>query len=707
MINELYTLSKTLAGVKIERKDWHKKFKQIPNVSAKSPCFRIWFSCRKPTICGIEEINAELAAQLRKWEPDYGMSFPAFNLPALYRFSAEQHDKIKNWLKKPPTDLSEVTKLCEAGIRNWQQTDKEGNQAKSKLEKCLHMRTAEFLQKIKAGNVKVNAVTKLCKALETMPLTEGKLNLLTALHSYILASLKNGENLKTILKFLGSAKPSVVFDLAEWREFKYPVAHEKNMEWINSILVKTDVGQAAKKTSAQKDAFGISYVETTETMPEVKLPKLGGVKLRSMFASHLCQYRYWLIERSSYPVSEEEICKPAKSAFEWLSSKERRGKTWEVSDSKELLFAYPSVLKAEVNLAALFGGNDDADLNVSDRTIPRFENRAKEVIKALKDLESGGDPVDVQVFAIRKMDKARSKVVYYRSYAARHVIAAAEDWKKGCANIPEITFKHWAKTEKRPVNRTTLIPKPLELAGIINKVWRLDGANAGMVQKIKSYQGLELFFDKSIALEQYLLGVLLANTAGLLLFIGNRLHGDGLKMQGVLPAALYEHQYLCAVLGLLLYKSNYRKEEYMQAVPYLIGQFLKVSDELHALYCQVVRKGDVPPQLIGNSLMTAALETPVQALAQLAPRLKPYYAWAQQYSRKNDAAENDEKLKWTIRNSRKYLRVYEEIADKLTKVSEQSGRFNDAEKAQLFIGYLAALPKKTEDNNTNIKGELK
>ena len=34
----------------------------------------------------------------------------------------------------------------------------------------------------------------------------------------------------------------------------------------------------------------------------------------------------------------------------------------------------------------------------------------------------------------------------------------------------------------------------------------------------------------------------------------------------------------------------------MNKFPYQYGQLLKVSDELHSLYCNVVRNGDVPPQ---------------------------------------------------------------------------------------------------------------
>ena len=38
----------------------------------------------------------------------------------------------------------------------------------------------------------------------------------------------------------------------------------------------------------------------------------------------------------------------------------------------------------------------------------------------------------------------------------------------------------------------------------------------------------------------------------------------------------------------------------MESLPYLYGQLLKAADELHALYCKVVRNGEVPPQFVGG-----------------------------------------------------------------------------------------------------------
>ena len=63
---------------------------------------------------------------------------------------------------------------------------------------------------------------------------------------------------------------------------------------------------------------------------------------------------------------------------------------------------------------------------------------------------------------------------------------------------------------------------------------------------------------------------------------------------------------MLALTALLLDRVGIRKEGYMENLPYLYGQLLKTSDELHVLYCKAVRNGDVPPQLVGGSLFQAA-----------------------------------------------------------------------------------------------------
>ncbi|MDP2792128.1 MAG: hypothetical protein Q8O15_10285, partial [Rectinemataceae bacterium] len=73
----------------------------------------------------------------------------------------------------------------------------------------------------------------------------------------------------------------------------------------------------------------------------------------------------------------------------------------------------------------------------------------------------------------------------------------------------------------------------------------------------------------------------------------------------------------------------------------------------------------------------------VQALAQLSQRLNPYLAWAKQFRTKNE--DNSWKAGWL-------LKLFEETTSTIAD-SNLSDRCSDAEKAQLFIGYLSSLPK--------------
>ena len=55
----------------------------------------------------------------------------------------------------------------------------------------------------------------------------------------------------------------------------------------------------------------------------------------------------------------------------------------------------------------------------------------------------------------------------------------------------------------------------------------------------------------------------------------------------------------------------------MDSPPFLIGRLLSFCDQLHERYCQKVREGSIPPQLVGNALMPTALETPRKSAGDL------------------------------------------------------------------------------------------
>ena len=140
----------------------------------------------------------------------------------------------------------------------------------------------------------------------------------------------------------------------------------------------------------------------------------------------------------------------------------------------------------------------------------------------------------------------------------------------------------------------------------------------------------------------------------------------------------------------------------MQEFPYLYGQLLKVSDELHAMYTRAVRKtNELPSQLAGSSLYIAAAEAPYRTLAQLGQRMNPYITWAKSYRAKGIQEHEIESWRagWL-------LSLYEKIAVQLYAAWNPKIRFTEMEKAQLFIGFLAAFPKKEAKEKNAIEGTI-
>ena len=105
----------------------------------------------------------------------------------------------------------------------------------------------------------------------------------------------------------------------------------------------------------------------------------------------------------------------------------------------------------------------------------------------------------------------------------------------------------------------------------------------------------------------------------------------------------------------------------------------------------MVRKGDFPPQFLGSGLYRNASETPARTLNILSQRIMPYYAWAKSYRYKERTEPGKESWRaaWLYHQ---FERIMNQLREKWTVPS----RFDEEEKAQLFIGYLAAFPKKEE-----------
>lgn len=158
----------------------------------------------------------------------------------------------------------------------------------------------------------------------------------------------------------------------------------------------------------------------------------------------------------------------------------------------------------------------------------------------------------------------------------------------------------------------------------------------------------------------------------------------------------------------------------MSDTAFRLGQLLSAADTIHVGYCADLRGGDVPPSLIGNSLLTMAGARPVQVLAILNDRMKPYLAWAKREGRlwekinemrlKNPQTEKEKKAyrrSWDIQDGMLAASRLKEMVDDL-RVRNFDAAKSDAFKAEIFLGYVAgpeSLRRKSRPKDAPDTGE--
>ena len=276
-------------------------------------------------------------------------------------------------------------------------------------------------------------------------------------------------------------------------------------------------------------------------------------------------------------------------------------------------------------------------------------------------------------------------MVYTRQTDPDELEQASEAWTLGCTNLPKFPFG------------APEVPYPLDIADTLNRPWKQSGELAtDRFKPIPRYHGMELLMEPamSVCSDFHLLA---ENAVMLSAYLGNLS-----ATKDWYHPRWNDAKNILALLGLFLYRNGIRKDDYMDNLPYLYGQLLKAADELHVLYCKVVRKGEIPPQLAGGGLFLAAVEAPVRTLNVLSQRIAPYYQWAKSYRLQGIQIEGQESWRagWLYR-------LCEDITEKIKQNWTMQTRFNEEEKAQMFIGYLAAFPKseknetKTEEDTVN------
>ena len=711
MLNELKTLSDSIRDIGISVENWDDKFKEVKTTS---PCFVIALSI-EGTIADIRKLDADKAKGLRTWlGGSLGSTFPAFNFQPFYAFVKGKGKGKGPSPKEKATAIADlVHRLIESTTlpdadASLEKTDR--SKADEKTSSCLVNVSDSFFTRVCAKAEENDLLVRFRNAFRRfMPSGSSAETFNESLLAY-LRRVPNLESNAAIDVLVSGGDVVLFFDLIDTGVGV--IASELTMRTINERLLAAKGSSSknrkkeSKPTAPEIDAFGkeLSIETKDEKLPEVKLPGvLANTKLRSMNAESACQTRYGMIDAESFPVGAE-IRTAAKGALEWISSQEREGATWAVAGPGELVFAYPKKIPSTPpKLARLLGNgrrvSTDEEMAAADAEA-RFEKYASEVLKGLKTLSQGSAPnTEIEVFAIKKADKARRKIVFYRNYSLERLESAVNDWNEGGRNLPPIVLRRWPvapKGEKLPKGTKPApldfhAPLPLSAIDLAYANWSQDGNEkfdpkfrvAPLYDNLPVFDGLELFLGDPLqtGLAQRLLSLLLQNSLSLVAEAGNLTHKRAVVEN---RRAATHLETTLPLFGILLHKLNLNKETYMENSPYLIGRFLNLADGLHVVWCRNVREKDpLPPQLLGSSLFASFLLNPVQAFGNAGLRMKPYLDWA-----KTNQTSDAKLSHW-------FLGEF----GRVTAAIKEAGippRLSDADKAEMLLGYLASTGKQEE-----------
>lgn len=668
MINELYDLSKALNSVHIQAQNWHRKYKPIPNIRNNTPCVCVTVS--NGQIIGLSQLDAKFDKILRKYGSNQG-SYPCMNLAPLYRIKDEAvKAELSIYIRHPE-------RIDDAGIRKletWCTENNWGTKFRGKYKISMEKTPVE-LQAVAAQYAPLQILID-----ETNYFADASI-LHRELERFAWQMIQSGQNVAlalTLLFYPGKEDKtaeddygsiSIAFESEKLIDNGLPAISKKFVFEVNQHLLDIEAQKIEEGTKDSIDAFGVPFQAIEEPMPSVKLAGGFDATIRTMFKEQRCQSRYGRIENASYPISPS-MRMQFQSALEWAGSAAQKNVTWINTDQNEILLAYPlSLPDIPISYTAMFKRSENKEV--------AFSTKAKQFIQYLqqtKTAEMDSKSRQIRIFLLRKIDKARTKVIYTRQTDAFELEKCSEAWTYGCANLPLFPFG------------TPQTPYPIDAADILNRFWKQNGEIAtDKFKPFPKYHGLELLMepDLSVTSDLHRLAESAINIGP---FLGNICAKHGWSHP------IWEKtKDMLAMLGLFLNREHIGKDQYMENLPYLYGQLLKAADELHALYCTVVRNGDIPPQLVGSSLFQSAAEAPTRTMQMLSQRLMPYYSWAKSYRLKNVNAPGKESWRagWLYS-------ICEKIAGKLQENWTAQTRLSDAEKAQLFIGYLAAFPKREQ-----------
>jgi len=662
MLNELYTLDRSLKRFNVAVGETHPWVKRLGRANV-----LIAGVNASGVVTGVELMQKQDAVTLFQIQKSFHSNFPKLNWDSPMWNLRPDGQEVRDW-QACDKDVKQRARLLRSACAGAELKPEQIHALTKMREFCSEL--APRFREDEDGEFAAFGILLERLLAEVVPRVEW----VRSLSDAALASAESGPpELQAAVETLLAGKKGkvpILFDLADCTKFRCRVASPRMGGYFSRRLTETETAGTGGGRCA---LTGLEMPLESDKLPSPRLPVLGDTYLMSMNVDTPCQTRYGRIGTEIFPVGEKTAIE-LNAALVHLTTADREGKNWSRIPGRtkkkfNLLLVYlePAPL-LEARIAEMFSEPDKADA--------LYTKLCGEVGEALRG--TGAKDSDLlHLFVLNKIDPGRVQVELSESFTAGEAILGGEDWVRGCGNRPRL-----------PLKDDEYVPSPTDAMRCLQMMWERGGASyadAPGCRLAEVYDVLIAGRPGAAEAAETLLRLTLRRTADLLIAIGHAVHrGRKEAWKGISREAGRNPVIAASLFGITLSKLGERKESYMQEPAFLIGRFLSLADTLHAEYCKEVRKGDMPPQLLGNALIPTAIGDPNRGLARMLDRIGPYQAWAR---RKGTGL-----ARWSCSEMGK---IAGQVAVKLTS----GKRFDDADKAQLLLGYLARTESKEENRS--------
>jgi hypothetical protein len=414
------------------------------------------------------------------------------------------------------------------------------------------------------------------------------------------------------------------------------------------IFSETEYNDLLNRSVAASGSIGICSLTgkrgeiETHKFPSRNLPALGATYLFARNEEIPCLTRYGRTGATSISISRQMLSElTGKLAV--VTQDAWKGKTWtsiKINGHNALLLAYTDT-EQRVEFAELLASDDDLYAIVCEKVLAALRAQVKQ----------GANPSLIKILCLRTLDQGTKGIEFEKDVDSGTMLLNVKRMLELVRTAPN--FARFDEGE-------TVVPlSPCRIANGLKYQYRSDGGKT----EVHS-QHFETCLD-------LLLGDMQVASVRLL----------PLALQRVTPLLLgnknTDYKKIISLLYIL-------RGGIMETAAFKVGRYLSVADWLHRVYCDKVRDGSMPPQLIGSAYLAQTLTNPQRGLANISLRLAPYLSWAK------------------TRGVRHAVGIAATL-DRLATEIAQSGGFStsttDKDRADLLLGFHFRKPAAPADQS--------